>query len=285
MKHQTETNLRAYLDGELDEVPARIVERHMAECADCAATAAELHETAGIFTAALAYVDQAEPEGWRTDEPWQAALPAPARVRVVPTVLDPADVIPIGRTRTAPSSRQPSGRVTGPAAASSSTPRGLPAAWRWAAAVVLLAGAGGAAALTGVFGNRGEESSPEAVATEAATTGTTDAGSGIFVAPVAGQVEIVLTRAPAGSRIIVTRNDADEVGLEVSGQTVPRFTVRAGHGTADLADRAAVVRIGVPRGLTSVSVVWEGRIVVRIEGDTVTPIDAGAAGLVLGGNE
>lgn len=284
MSHQTETDMRAYLDGELDDVPALIVERHMAECADCAAVAAELHETAGIFTAAMARMDAAEPEHWRAADSWTEALPASARVRVVPTVIDPERVIPIGRGRQ-PASAAPAADHAGASAPAASPRRSVGgAAWRWAAAVVLLAGAGGAAALTNVFGlAAAPDASGEPVAIEATTTAP-DPGSVVFVTPVDGVVEVVLSRAPAGSRVIVTRSDDPDVGIEVSGGSVPRIVPTAGRGLVDLADREAVVRIGVPAGLTSVTVVWEGRIVVRVEGGEVTPGGAASEGIVLGGN-
>lgn len=284
MKHPTDEKLRAYFDGELPLSAAAAIGEHLAECSACAAVAAELRETAQVFTAAMARMDALEPEHWRSrpddgDLPFlagEAAEPRKPALRIVRDEEDATSGAGDARVATpiAPASRERQFRRPRRSAAP---------LLRWAAGIALTVAIGGSAAIaTGILR---VGSAPEATiaTTPASSEPVAAAGGGVFGRPVDGAMEVVLTNAPAGSRVIIEWSDAPDVLVEVTGAPEARVVHRDGEErmVANLADRAGVVRVTMPRGLRSGSVVWQDRIVVQVVEGTVSPEGAAGEGVVL----
>jgi anti-sigma factor RsiW len=284
MKHPTEERLRAYLDGELPLAAAAAVGDHLAGCAECAALAAGLRETADVFAGAMARVDALEPERWRT-------LPEPTQRRFFTGDAGPVDertlrLIPVGargpgreETVHAPTSDV---AVTG-AHPFRRPPRSAAPLLRWAAGIALAVAIGGSAAIASGILNVGSAPETTVAPAPAPAEAISTSGGGVFGRPVNGAMEVVLTRAPAGSRVIIAWTDAEDVLVEVAGAPEARVVHRDGEErmVANLADRAGVVRVTMPRGLRSATVVWQGRIVVQVAEGTVSPEGAAGEGVVL----
>lgn len=286
MTHPTEDRLRAYMDGELPLAEDADVGDHLGMCADCSAAAAEMRETADVFAGAMARMDAAEPEHWQAltgDAQSGSSIAGESELdeeRTLRLVLsDPsrrAERDDLIRAATSGPALVKSGRVRR-RGRSFAAP-----AMRWAAGIALTVAIGGSAAIASGLLRVGPQ--PETTVTTAPPSdAVAPAGGGVFGRPVNGAMEVVLTRAPSGSRVVIDWTDAEEVLVEVTGVPEARVIHRDGEErmVANLADRAGVVRVTMPRGLRSATVVWQGRIVVQVAEGTVSPEGAAAEGVVL----
>lgn len=264
MKHPTEDSLRAYMDGELSPAISAAIGNHLSLCTACDATADGLRETANVFAGAMARMDAAEPGRWGAragddgDLFARTGRSGPALVRD----LRPAHV---------PRGPAPSPKHAGPVL------------WRWAASIALLVAIGGSAAIASGLIGLGTDAEPPAAPNAGAAEAAPITGGGLFARPVDGVIEVVLMRTPAGSRVVVALTEDEEVLVEVEEAPAPHFTPVDENGRVfvDLADRAGIVRVAMPQGLRSATVVWQGRIVVQVAGGAVTPDGAAAEGVVL----
>jgi anti-sigma factor RsiW len=282
MKHPTDERLRAYLDGELPLPAAAAVGNHLAACADCGAVAAALRETAEVFAGAMARMDAAEPARWAAGgdaDGWATVADGDLvrrPLRFVAAESGSAEPV-IRAARSGPTlvrEREPA-----PARRRAAAPL-----LRWAAGIALMVAVGGSAAIaSGLLQGRGGEEGEPATVTAAPADAVPEAGGGVLGRPVNGAMEVLLTRAPAGSRVIVGWTDGADVIVDVTGAPEARVLHRDGEErmVANLADRAGVVRVTMPRGLRSATVVWQGRIVIQVADGAVTPVGATAEGVVL----
>lgn len=282
MKHPTDDRLRAYLDGELPLAAAALVGEHLTACADCTALAAELRETADVFAGAMARMDAFEPARWAAGGADAAATVVaddggPRTLRFVAADQDSVEPV-IRAARSGPALVR-----DGQPAPSRRT--AAPPLLRWAAGIALLVAIGGSAAIASGLLRTGGDGDAEsaALAAEPAEAGPA-AGGGVLGRPVNGAMEVLLTAAPAGSRVVVGWTDGEDVIVDVTGAPEARVLHRDGEErmVANLADRAGVVRVTMPRGLRSATVVWQGRIVIQVADGSVTPESAaGEEGVVL----
>lgn len=259
--HPANDVLLAHSDGELSDIEEAQVARHVAGCADCVQTLARLRETADLFAGVLHGIDASEPDAWSATPAETGILPFPVAARRVHAA------------RTARSEQ--------PARAETVRRAALPAAWRWAAGILLFTGA--AAAATLVVRPDLFRDSPSVVATPAVSPGDApeSGGGAVAVRTVDGTVLVALANADAATRIELVLDDRTDVRVSVEGPATPHFTARDGRVDVDLAAGAARVRVAVPRSAGSARVTVDGVTIVTLQEGVVSPSAAAAGGVTL----
>lgn len=257
--HPTNDVLLAHNDGELSDIEEAQVARHVAGCALCVRTLANLRETADLFAGVLHGIDASEPDGWRATPAEADILPFPAAAR---------------RAHAAHTERSaPHVQADGRAAPFT--------AWRWAAGILLFTGAAAAATLAvrpDLF-----RDSPSAVVTPAASPGDApeSGGGAVAVRAIDGAVLVALAGADPATRVELVPDDRADVRVSVEGPATPHFTARDGRVDVDLAASAATVRVLVPRSLASARVTVDGVTIVTMQDGVVSPAAAAAGGVTL----
>lgn len=256
--------LLAHADGELPDEDHREVVRHLEKCTQCSAAVARLRFDAVSFAGALHALDSAEPVHWAAEhqvEPMQSAGYTEADRDA--SSDDEAAVLRLRprRERPAPSRYRWSDGL------------------RWAAGILLVAGATVSAAVVGarILSDSNETTAPgeEPVAVEPGV-------AAVMVAPVAGEVLVAVTGAGADSRLFVSFADRPDASVAVEGTGAPRFRVAEGRVDVDLNGGSAVVRLTLPQSLRGASVTADSNTVVTVRDGQVLPADAAASGIPLG---
>lgn len=253
--HPESDVLLAFVDDELNDAQRTEVAAHMAQCDACGARAAEFRQATSLAGTLLAAIDAAEPERWRS------APTMPAIAEQTATAESPvaAQVIDLDTAR--------ADRVRGGGARSF-------AAWRWAAAAVLVTSAG----VAGVVLSRTTSSTPVTESVGAAATNAAAVPrSGVSVAALDGAVNVVLEGAGPGSRLAVIVDPAAvSVSLTVEGVESPQYEAEEGRIAVDLLGARGTVLVRVPAGV-SAAVRAAGRELAAVRAGSVVPVAAGAA--------
>lgn len=260
MNHPENEILLALFDGELPADEAARVEWHVESCADCRDRMAELEETATALAGVIAGLDAAEPESWRTQSSPSAdvlplrpahergqrhAEPATDAARLAARLQeaneDGPDVVPIRRAR----------RSSGTAPL------------RWAAGILLLAGAGAAAALlTRPWAE--VTAVPESVRSTQAIAAEPGEPNVFHVAPDNGALDVSLTGVAGPTRIVVAFADEGEVTIEATGPDNLHVQSPRGSVTLDLGATPATLRMTFPSGMRAATIRVDDRIIARI---------------------
>lgn len=242
MNHPGNEVLLASIDGELAHDAANEVARHVDECDDCAVRLAHLRAANQALAGVIAGIDAREPAGWLAEAE-------------DPVVVDAANVVPL---------RAPDGpRLT------ASPPRRNSGVWRWAAGIVLLAGAGTAAALLGR-----PEAAPVVTAIESADpTAAARAEPNVFhLTPVNGSMDVTLAGVAAPTRLMIAFGDDGDVAIEATGPDALHLGNLPGNATLDLGDTPATLRITYPRDLARGAIRVDDRVVARIVNGRLTDV-------------
>lgn len=235
--------LLAYADDELSRDEHREVARHLAECAGCSAAVASLRaETMKVADAVYA-LDDAEPAHWSRDG---TADVLPLRLHAVQHRAD----------------RYRSSDVL-----------------RWAAGILLVAGATASAAVVGTRLSERDDASARGVAPVTVPPGA----AAVMVTPAGGEVRIVVSGAGTASRLFMSFADRATASVAVEGAASPRFRVVDGRVDLDLQGATAVVRLTLPQSLRAASVTTNGTTAVTVQDGQVMPAEAAAAGVALDG--
>jgi hypothetical protein len=263
MNHPENEILLALLDSELSDIETARIEQHAETCAACRERLAELEETSLELAGVIAGLDAAEPASWPTTRPAPAdrVLPLDRRfalgfagrtaereafdgpgetaARVTPDDRSP-DVVPL-RTRSRASGAGP---------------------LRWAAGILLLVGAGAAAAIYArpFAESPAPETSP---AMQAAAPGTGEPN--VFrVTPDARSLDISLTGVAAPTEIVVAFADEGDVTIEAIGPDELHLQNPRGSMTLDLGATPATLRITFPTSLATGTIRVGGRTIARV---------------------
>jgi anti-sigma factor RsiW len=257
MRHPRQHVLLAHADGELDDVRASAVARHLGGCARCTSMMERQRRTSRAFATALAAVDDAEPDAWGEAPRSRAVLTAPAAAMG----LMPAS----GGTRHRTARK--AGRFSG--------------AWRWAAAVVLTTGAAAAAVVFVLPQVRqAEEMAAGRTAPATVETATSPVAS-VAVRPRDGAIQVLLTGAGDGSRLVLRQAAGGDVQVTVEGLPTPRFAALDGQVAADLGDARVVVRVAMPAALRTATITLDGHVVAMVREGQTSPPEAAADGIEL----
>ena len=246
MRHVTEGELLAYLDGELSGPEATRLTTHLRECAECRGRLEELRSAAARLEAALRRLDAPPPRSLRPP------------------------VVPFRRAR---DERRPS-RSSGGAAAGSTARR-----W-WIAAALVLAAGTAAAAVPGSPVREFIERSldlegRDPITLEAPGAPATEAGSG-------GETAVAIR--PGRALLVSIREPSDDTRVRIRLVDDARATVRsAGARYRTARDRIEVLgpesgalEIAIPRDVPRARVEVDGKVLVRKEGPdlrVLTPAD------------
>lgn len=239
MEHLTEAELQSWIDRELDPDEHARVSRHLEGCAGCRRTVAELRAAAATFSAAmLAYDEDLAAEAGR------------------PSVSAPPSF--------------PALRAAG--GASRFVPRWLGRA----AAIVLLLGAGAAAAmvpgspLRDLLVRAMPEPEPVVTPPVVAPAPAEAVGASITVRPQDGELIVRIVNFAPGTRILVGLTDRESAVASLpDGAPDARFVVAS--STLDVIGAAApaeelegVVEVRLPRSLRTGAVELDGTAVARV---------------------
>jgi hypothetical protein len=175
-----------------------------------------VRETTHAFASVLHDVDRLEPEAW------ESATDRPADVLVLPVAENNARGV---RRATRGST-----------------------AWRWAAGL-LLSTAAAAAILRPGFLERESAASREPAPAISAPAPVDRPTGGVAVRPRDGEVEILLVRAEAGTRIHVGFHDGGDVVIDAFDGPAPAFAARDGRVAVYFGGRTATLHVSVPRTL------------------------------------
>jgi anti-sigma factor RsiW len=243
MNHTSEGQLQAFLDRELSAQERMAVEAHVAGCHACAAELESLRRAASLVAVAVAELDVPVPVAGAREAVRERAAAA----------SQPIPLDPVAR-------RRPDWTRTVRAA----LPR---------AAVLLLVGAGVAAAVPGSALNRlavaawaeakallgADEVVEVAPAPAAPATGN----MGLPPASIAGELRVRLADVPAGTRIVVRW--ADEAGAEIEGLwwEQPSWDLGPGRLEAIGGRPDGDVTVQLPRGVAEITVDVNGRTYLR----------------------
>jgi anti-sigma factor RsiW len=245
MTHIDEGILQALLDGELRLDERRRTERHLEGCLTCRRELDRLSEDSQRFTTAMALL-----EGVPTAREHAVGWPQPRRLSGVRQILPRAAVLLLfagaAASATVPGSpvRRWIGELRGPAVVETATPV-----------------------------------EPEAAPVAAAAA---RAEAGVVVEAADGSVEIVLRDASA-LKVRATLVDGTRAGVFTTGEAASSPFVTAAGRIEVLNPRGGEVRMELPRGAAVVSVIVNGRQVLRKHADrpdySVEASDDGAAGV------
>ena len=245
MTHASRETLVAYTDGELTGVEEQQAAHHLETCAECAAELATIVDSRARFAWAIARMDAAEPEAWDSPEFADRALAAAM-----------ADSDGPVSERTIDLDAHRAARTAAPARTAAGPPRVRQTALRWAAGLVLLAGAAAAAIVTPVIVER--------VFTEpAAPVGSTEeaepeSSGALAVLPVDGAVTIALTGAVEGTRIRISFEQRQDVIVDYSASEAPGFTARDGEIDVEVAGAGTTLTVSVPADVQEARVLVDG---------------------------
>ncbi len=241
MTHASQETLVAYADGELADGEERQASRHLESCAQCAAELAAIVESRAQFAWTLARIDQSEPAAWDSPAFAERALDALS----VNPALESERTIDLDAHREARAQRpQP---LTAPVRQT---------AWRWAAGLVLVAGAAAAAIVTPVVIERvfTEPAPTPGSIPELAGTST----GAVAVQPVDGSVSIALTGAVEGTRIRIAFEQRQDVIVEYSAAAAPGFTARDGVIEVAVVGTGTTLSVIVPVDVREARVLVDG---------------------------
>ncbi|NLG60790.1 MAG: hypothetical protein GX539_00985 [Candidatus Cloacimonetes bacterium] len=248
MTHASQETLVAYADGELIEAEERQAALHLESCAECAARLATIVESRAQVALTLAQVDAMEPARWDSPEFAERALAAVAAGAAATAGDPPAEpeaTIDLVEHRALRARRaQP---VRSPARQT---------ALRWAAGLVLVAGAAAAAIVTPAVIER-VLTEPGPVA-ERIPEGAGTASGAVAVRPVDGSVSIALTGAVEGTRIRVAFEQRQDVNVEYSAGEAPGFTARDGVIEVAVVESGTTLTVGVPADVREARVLVDG---------------------------
>jgi anti-sigma factor RsiW len=267
MKHPDRTILLLALDGELAGAAAAAVERHLETCDECRTAVDGLRETLRLPALVAHGIDAQEPASWNAPD---FALP-----ERVTTALREKAAARRGTRAAAANDERTAARAK----------RAIPpGAWRWAAGIVFVTTAAASAAIIAfpdAFRVLTREPAETVTTVESDRASLATTSTAVAVLPVDGRMEIVLTCAGPASRLSVVLGTGDDVVVDVAGAATARFEARDGRVVADLGGDAGDVSVTVPRTLRSGTIVANGRVVVRVAGERVTPAEALAGGMML----
>lgn len=306
MRHPSEGELLALIDGALDAEATGRLRAHLAGCDGCRQGVRALEQAMQGVAVELALLDAGEPAQWRE----VAAAPRPSFAHEA--VRATGDGAPSRR----PTPRWNSPRQGTQAPESRTRPAHAGARWvrtpaRWAAAVLLLAASGAAAMVVPrwagwrtdapVREGAGIAPSTEAPAPAAAAT----SAAAVSILPEQGRALIALATGPAGGaptlagatavdnldaagvgRVRVQVSDRLDVQVTVTtplapAHAAPRFASAEGRLDVQLPARDAGVLVELPATLRSARVTLDGRAIVVVEGGAVQPAQATGAGVLL----
>lgn len=250
MNHPDSEVLLARFDGELGDDVAASVARHVDHCDSCLARMVEFEATTADVAAALAAIDAYEPLSWAT--PFHDTPADGARVERSAGDRGPSDLAPAERVpSTAVPLRMPVRRA--PVSAR---------AWRWAAGIVLLAGAGAAAAILG----RPSGGTVDTLADPVTATSIDAELPNVFhVQPVDGSIDIALTGVAGPTHIDVVFAGEGDVLIEAAGPDRLHLDNARGSTTLDLGTTPARLRMTFPANLGSATIRVDGRPLGRID--------------------
>jgi len=282
MWHPHDTLLQAHLDGELAPPEMRELTRHLSACETCRRASAELAGLGYGFSEMVGELDRAEPAEWRAAAPFPPSLAVATRTTGLPR--RPARVQRLVLEHHAGAERHgyPEGAER-PGRARSF------AAWRWAAAALLMVTSVAAAAVVGGPLFHGPRSMPAAPAAEtphpvAVLPALRPAGA-IAMAAGSGAVEVALTGAAAGSRLHVTIGNGAELTVSVRSDSASPEPARFRTGDALIAvglpSALSLVEVEIPATTRTARVLVDGRLAVAVRDGIVTPAAAAAEGIAL----
>lgn len=249
MEHPGRDTLLAHVDRELTADEERRVTTHVAGCAACGTAVSELRADVLLLAGSVRALDADEPAHWVQPS---EVTPAPA-----------GDVLPLRSHHEWAVGRR-SGRSD---------------ALRWAAGILLFAGATAGAAIVGVR-VLSDTSEPVMTTDQPATPEPNVAA--VMATPMDGVLRVVVTGAGAGSRLFVALGDRPDASVAVEGAGSPRFTAVGGRVDVDLTGASATVRLTLPRTLREGTVTVDGVTLVTVDGARVSPVEASGAGIPLG---
>ena len=241
MTHVTHSTLIDYTYGELSAADAERVAEHLRACPDCEASLAEWQTARASLATMLAEADRAEPEEW--DDAIAALYARRERDNVVH--------FPVRR----------------------------PAAWRWAASIVLLCGTAAAfAALRPQLFPRERVSPPAEEAQSeqlpAAATG------GVTVEPVAGSVDVELIEAGSRTRVEISITQDEAVAVHSYGDSPASFVAHRGRVEVRLDRRPTTLRVRVPAHLAEARIRANGADVAVVQSGRTHVLDNSAVVVV-----
>jgi hypothetical protein len=248
MEHPGPDTLLAHVDRELTEYEERHVAGHVAGCATCDTAVSELRADVLLFARTLHALDADEPAHWA-----RAAEGTPASA---------GDVLPLRSHHVAAAGRRSRGSD----------------ALRWAAGILLFAGATAGAAIVGI---RALSDTGEPVTTTDQPATPEPNVAAVMAVPVNGALRVAVTGAGTGSRLFVALGDRTVASVAVEGAGSPRFTAVDGRVDVDLRGASATVRLTLPRTLREGTVTRDGVTLVTVDGARVSPVEASGAGIPL----
>jgi hypothetical protein len=268
MTHLSETLLQAYLDEEITPAVTEEVERHLASCAICRASAEELTQLTARLSEVVRQVDLAEPAEW------SAAPSTPTAWR------EKAARRPVRHVR----------RVSRRSIVRDGVTRAKAPVWQWAA-IILVSVAGIASAAVVVvpwIRNGPPVASPprdiEPSAPVGPASALSDAGA-IAVAPTNGEMSVALSDAGKGSRVFVRLADRMDVfvSLQADSMQSDPALFRTGDGRVEvgLANRVMMVYVEFPRALRSGRVLVGDQVIARVANGRVDPPGATERGVTV----
>ena len=243
--HATEAMLVDYADGELGPADGEWVTRHVKECSSCQSALDDLRTTRNTLVSLLSELDNAEPA-------WQRDLQLIYGERVAAE--------PVPRSKVAP------------------------VVWRWAAGIVLFSGAATALAVVRSIGF--DADGQRALAPAARTTPATPAAraaSGVLVEAVDGVVEIELREAAPGTRITVTFDNSQQVGIRTQGNVNPSFVAQRGRVEVQLHGAAAELGLTLSPQLPLLRIRAQGELVALVERGVIRIVSDDAGIIVASG--
>lgn len=239
--HLDEGVLQALADGELEVGDTRHAESHLAGCLVCRREMDGLQEASRTLSGALRMMDRAPAANAApAAAPRRPAQPRPVPARGGWSALPRAAVIVLG---------------LGLAAAASATVPGSPVrAW-----------------MESLLGGGADTGAPAAVAPStseapAQSAEQAPAEAGVSITAAGGAVRVVVSDAAPGLEVRAILTDGDRAGVFGSGAASDaRFTT--GPGRIDVSGASGgILRVEIPRGAGSATVVINGEVRVTKEG-------------------
>jgi hypothetical protein len=265
MPHPHDALLQAHIDGELAPAQMQDIRRHLASCVSCRAVADGLEQLGTGLSEAMLHLDATAPAEWRLPGAMPLELASAARgaeLRPRPRRIRP--IVP--------------GRAASPV--------GTLPVWKWAAAALVLVTGAASAAVVGVPLLRGSRHAPAATAAarpSGVVTALRPAGA-ISIRP-AGEMEVTLSDASAGSRLFVRVADQADVTVSVRTDSTSaepaRFRTSDARITVKLPRAMSMVEVTLPNALRSGRVLVGDRVVASVVDGRVVPPDAAAEGVPL----